>query len=226
MTDDVELKDELRLAIEGRKELGDEMEPAVIDAFVSRIEQRLATRAVESERALQRRREHQKEMVLGSMAISIPLLAIAAAFTGLPGVIAIWRGSCRDRSRDEPSLNDPARPLFRGPDLPIDGPRSKQPRSGCFDGPGGGHRIWQRAAESCLLAYVRVDRLLDPRRHLLAAGAERHADGREGVSRGLSTDSRVCGPEADKVDARRGWPMYEGSRRTRTGRRPAGLGSP
>jgi hypothetical protein len=86
MTDDIELKDELRLAIEGRMELGDEMEPAVIDVFVSRIERRLVHRADEGERALQRRREHQKEMVLGSMAISVPLLAIAAIFTGLPAL--------------------------------------------------------------------------------------------------------------------------------------------
>jgi hypothetical protein len=28
-------------------------------------------------------------MVLGSMAISIPLFAIAAVFTGLPGVVAV-----------------------------------------------------------------------------------------------------------------------------------------
>lgn len=88
MTDDV-VKDELRSAIETRKELGDEMEPAVIDAFVARIERRLADRAEDSELALHRKREHQKEMVLGSMAISIPLLAIAAIFTGLPGVIAV-----------------------------------------------------------------------------------------------------------------------------------------
>jgi hypothetical protein len=89
MTDDVVLKDELRSAIEARKELGDQMEPEVIDAFVARIERRLADRADTGERALQRRREHQKEMVLGSMAISIPLFAIAAIFTGLQGVIAV-----------------------------------------------------------------------------------------------------------------------------------------
>ena len=65
------------------------MEPAVLDAFVARIEARLADRAGDSERALKLRRDHQKEMVLGSMAISIPLLAIAAIFTGLPGVIAV-----------------------------------------------------------------------------------------------------------------------------------------
>jgi hypothetical protein len=82
-------RDELQSAIEARKELGVEMEPAVIDGFVERIERRLAERAGESERALQRRREHQKEMVLGAMGISIPLLAIAAIFTGLAGVIVV-----------------------------------------------------------------------------------------------------------------------------------------
>ena len=88
MTDDV-VKDELHSAIEVRKELGDEMEPAVIDVFVERIERRLADRAETSDRALRRKREHQREMVLGSMAISIPLFAIAAVFTGLPGVVAV-----------------------------------------------------------------------------------------------------------------------------------------
>jgi hypothetical protein len=88
MTDDA-VKDEIRSAIETRRELGEELEPEVIDAFVERIEQRLVDRAGSREWALQARREHQKEMVLGSMAISIPLLAIAAAFTGLAGVIAV-----------------------------------------------------------------------------------------------------------------------------------------
>ena len=89
MTDDVVLRDELGSAIEARKELDDEMEPAVIDAFVARIERRLAAGADEGERALRRKRNHQKEMVLGSMALSIPLFAIAAIFTGIQGVIAV-----------------------------------------------------------------------------------------------------------------------------------------
>jgi hypothetical protein len=87
--DDRALRSELETAIETRRELGAEMEPAVIDAFVERIERRIAGRAAEDERALQRRRNHQKEMILGSMGISIPLLAIAAVFTGLPGVLAV-----------------------------------------------------------------------------------------------------------------------------------------
>ena len=86
---DVVPKDELQAAIEARKELGTEMEPAVIDSFVERVERRLAERAEESEKSLKREREHQKEMVLGAMGISIPLLAIAAIFTGLAGVIVV-----------------------------------------------------------------------------------------------------------------------------------------
>jgi hypothetical protein len=89
VTDDVVLKSELQATLEARRELGEEMEPAVIDAFVTRIEQRLGERVDERERALKRRRDHQKDMTLGAMAISIPLLAIAAVFTGLPGVVAV-----------------------------------------------------------------------------------------------------------------------------------------
>ena len=89
MSDDVALERQLRAAVEARQELGSEMEPAVIDAFVARIEERIRERAEERERALQRRRDHQKDMTLGAMAISIPLLAIAAVFTGLAGVIAV-----------------------------------------------------------------------------------------------------------------------------------------
>jgi 4-hydroxybenzoate polyprenyltransferase len=65
------------------------MEPAVIDAFVERIERRLADRDDRRERALKRKRDHQKDMILGSMAISIPLFVVAAVFTGLAGVVAV-----------------------------------------------------------------------------------------------------------------------------------------
>jgi hypothetical protein len=82
-------RDELQAAIEARKELGSELEPAVIDGFVERIERRLSEHAEQGERSLKRKRDHQKEMVLGAMGISIPLLAIAAIFTGLAGVIVV-----------------------------------------------------------------------------------------------------------------------------------------
>jgi GTPase Era involved in 16S rRNA processing len=84
-----DLEREVHAALAARKELGPEMEPAVVDAFVERIERRLAERGTDAEQALWRKREHQKEMVLGAMGISIPLLAIAAVFTGLAGVIVV-----------------------------------------------------------------------------------------------------------------------------------------
>ena len=61
----------------------------MIDAFVARIEDRLEQRGVQSEQALKRRRDHQKEMVLGAMGISVPLFVVAAIFTGLAGVLAV-----------------------------------------------------------------------------------------------------------------------------------------
>ena len=82
-------KEEVEAAIAARTEMGAEMEPAVIDAFVARIERRLVERRDQDERALKRQRDHEKEMVLGSMAISVPLFAVAAVFTGLAGVIAV-----------------------------------------------------------------------------------------------------------------------------------------
>jgi hypothetical protein len=82
-------REEIQAALEARKELGAELEPAVIDSFVERIEKSLVQRDAQREKALKRKRDHQKEMVLGAMALSIPLMAIAAIFTGLAGVIAV-----------------------------------------------------------------------------------------------------------------------------------------
>src|SRR3712207_1133508 len=64
-------REELQAAIAARRELGEEHEPAIVDGFVERIEQRLRERGQESEKALKRRRDHQREMVLGAMGISV-----------------------------------------------------------------------------------------------------------------------------------------------------------
>jgi hypothetical protein len=89
MSKEVVPRDELRATIEARKELGEEAEPALVEAFVDRIEKELSKRQRESEQSLRRKREYQKEMVLGAMALSIPLFALAAIFTGLAGVIVV-----------------------------------------------------------------------------------------------------------------------------------------
>jgi hypothetical protein len=87
--EDVVTREELRALMEARKELDAEMEPALIEAFVERIERRIGDRVGQEDQAVRRRREHQKEMTLGAMGIAIPLLTVAAIFTGLPGVIAV-----------------------------------------------------------------------------------------------------------------------------------------
>jgi hypothetical protein len=86
---DVARRDEIQAAIEARKELGAEMEPALIDSFVDRIERGLDERAAERDRSLKKKREHQKELLLGAMGISVPLFALAAIFAGLAGVIVV-----------------------------------------------------------------------------------------------------------------------------------------
>jgi len=89
MSEELVPRDDVRATLAARKELGEDIEPALVDAFVERIEKRLAQTSRESEQALRRKREHQKEMVLGGMALSIPLFALAAIFTGLAGVIVV-----------------------------------------------------------------------------------------------------------------------------------------
>jgi hypothetical protein len=78
-------RDELRHALETRHELGPDYEDEIADAFLAKLEQRLAQR----DSQLKRRRDHQKEMLLGAMGISIPLLAIAAVFAGLAGIMVV-----------------------------------------------------------------------------------------------------------------------------------------
>jgi hypothetical protein len=89
VSEEIVSRDEVRATLAARKELAEDMEPALVDAFVERIERELAARSRENEQALRRKREHQKEMVLGAMGISVPLLALAAIFTGLVGVIVV-----------------------------------------------------------------------------------------------------------------------------------------
>jgi hypothetical protein len=69
VSDDVVLKQELQAAMEARKELGDDMEPAVIDAFVERIERRLEHR--EGTREPAERRPIPVLLPLGSLGIGI-----------------------------------------------------------------------------------------------------------------------------------------------------------
>jgi hypothetical protein len=86
---DEEVRKDLEATAAARRELGREHEDDLIEGFLERLDKRLADRVGNRERELKRRRDHQKEMILGAMGISVPLFAIAAIFTGLAGVIVV-----------------------------------------------------------------------------------------------------------------------------------------
>ena len=79
-------------AVEARRELGDELEPAVVDAFLERVE-----RAVE-ERAKAQRKPRQSfnsgerlALTIVSISCGIPITAIAAE-EGVVGIVVAWCG--------------------------------------------------------------------------------------------------------------------------------------
>jgi len=79
--------------VEARRELGDEMEPAVIDAFLDRVE------AAAELRAAQRKppsyddgRGERLALSIVSLATGIPITAIAAEQGGIVGILIVWLG--------------------------------------------------------------------------------------------------------------------------------------
>jgi hypothetical protein len=85
-------RDELSAAIEARRELGQDLEPAVIDGFLERVgkaidervDQRLQTRGPG-------RGQGQIGLAVVSMLFAIPLTGIGAG-TGLAGLVVVWLG--------------------------------------------------------------------------------------------------------------------------------------
>lgn len=81
-------RDELQAAIAARREVGEELEPHVIDAFVERIERRIDERMRERAPARQAG-GHRLALAIVSLCVAIPLIAIAGGTVGLAGVIAV-----------------------------------------------------------------------------------------------------------------------------------------
>jgi hypothetical protein len=85
-------REDVHAAIEARRELGEQLEPEVIDSFVERIEKRLDKRARAG--ALVRRQGREGSFVLAviSLAAAIPITAIAATHGGIAAMIVVWIG--------------------------------------------------------------------------------------------------------------------------------------
>src|SRR5262252_1382872 len=88
---DEDIRHEAEVTLAARREVGEELEPQLVERFADRIEQEIERRA--KELAGQERTPHQNApmlpLALGSLGISIPLIAIAAVFAGLAGIIAV-----------------------------------------------------------------------------------------------------------------------------------------
>jgi hypothetical protein len=85
-------RDELAAAVEARRELGQELEPQVIDGFLDKVEKAIDARVDERMRErlpAKRDRAKTQELALGSLGISIPLIAVAGIFAGLAGIAAV-----------------------------------------------------------------------------------------------------------------------------------------
>jgi hypothetical protein len=80
-------RDEVRASLEARRELGPEFDDELVEAFASRIEQRLQER-IQPARA-PRARDQETAIVIVSMGVAIPLIAIAANYGGLAGIVAV-----------------------------------------------------------------------------------------------------------------------------------------
>jgi hypothetical protein len=83
-------REDVRATLEARRELGAELEPELVDAFVARIERRLAERP---HRGAAERSTDWGAVVLGifSLALAIPLIAVPASLidSGFGAALAI-----------------------------------------------------------------------------------------------------------------------------------------
>lgn len=100
MHDDTVSRDELRAALQARRELGEEYEPALVESFLDRLDAGIAARVkAEVDARVAERPPAGKSgsdpgmtLALGSLGIGIPLTAIAAGNAGLLGLLLAWAG--------------------------------------------------------------------------------------------------------------------------------------
>jgi hypothetical protein len=82
-------REELEAHVAARHELGSDYEPELVDSFLERVEKRVDERR--HGKAARRERPHTTitPLVLGSLALSIPLIAVAGAQAGPFGVALV-----------------------------------------------------------------------------------------------------------------------------------------
>jgi hypothetical protein len=81
-------REELRAVAAARRELGPEYEPELVDSFLERLERQMERR---TGKRVGHSRDHRMvtPLVLGSLGLSIPLMAIAGGTAGLAGIVLV-----------------------------------------------------------------------------------------------------------------------------------------
>jgi hypothetical protein len=89
-------REELEVAVQARQELSAEHEPEIVDAFLERVGKAIDARVDE------RVAQHEEDdggydagaigVAIGSIALGIPITAVAGDEAGLAGVLVAWIG--------------------------------------------------------------------------------------------------------------------------------------
>ena len=86
-------RDDVDSIVEARRELGGEMEPAVIDAFLDRVEAAAEARvAARKPPKYDDGRGERLALSIISLGTGIPITAIAAEQGGIIGILIVWLG--------------------------------------------------------------------------------------------------------------------------------------
>jgi hypothetical protein len=83
-------RDEARATLAARRELGPEYEDELVDAFVEKIERRLAKRDRADLEKGEDRRGISFVAALVSLGCGIPITAIALSGGGVPALVVVW----------------------------------------------------------------------------------------------------------------------------------------
>ncbi len=88
-------REDVESLIEARRELGEDMEPEVIDAFLDRVEaaaERRAAAVKPKPISVDDGRGERLALSIVSLGTGIPITAIAAEQGGIVGMLVVWAG--------------------------------------------------------------------------------------------------------------------------------------
>ncbi len=88
------VREELKAHLEARRELGPEMDDLLVASFLEKIDReidsRIEAKLAQRTRALQSDRRGATITLIVTLALAIPLSAVAAWTAGLPGLAIVW----------------------------------------------------------------------------------------------------------------------------------------